>query len=296
MEYIMSLVIKNKLPIVSVIVPTYNSERTLKKCFESIKYQDYKGKIEIIIIDNYSVDDTKKIAEKFEVKFIEEKSERSKARNTGVQLARGKYILYLDSDMYLSKSLIKECVNNFEMNVTKVALYIPEKILGNGFWIKVRNFERSFYNATCIDAVRFINLEIFNEINGFDENLVAGEDWDLDKRIKEKGNTDIIENCLYHDEGEFNIISYLKKKKMYVNTTDRYIKKWGKEDLIIKRQFSARYRFIDVFIENGKWRKIIKKPHFAFATFGLRCMVGICYFLSKLNSYKDLEKVRLGEK
>jgi len=246
--------------------------------------------VEIIIVDNFSNDKTKEIAKNFGVKFIEERSGLSKARNTGVKSARGKYILHLDSDMYLSKSVIKECVSTLETDENKVALYIPEKIVGDGFWIKVRNFEREFYNATCIDAVRFIRTETFKEINGSDEYLIGGEDWDFDRRIKEKGKTDIIESCLYHDEGKFSILDYLKKKKMYADTLNKYVEKWGQNDPVIKKQLSAKYRLVGVFIENGKWKKLIRKPHLAFATFGLRCLVGLCYLTEKLNNYVDLEK------
>lgn len=269
------------LPIVSVIIPTYNSARTLEDCLESIRNQDYKGDIEIIIVDNFSDDETKYIAKQFKIKYIEEKSGRSKARNTGAKCACGRYILYLDSDMYLSKSIISECINVLQSDPNKVALYIPERIVGNNFLTKVRDFERGFHNATCTDSVRFIKAELYKEIKGFDEDLLGGEDWDLDRRIKEKGKTDIIESCLYHNEQVSNILIYLKKKKMYTCTLDKYVEKWGKEDPVIRKQLGITYRLVGIFIENEKWKKFIKKPHLAFATFGLKCLVGLCYIMSK---------------
>jgi probable beta-1,3-galactosyltransferase len=56
-------------PVVSVIIPTYKSSRTLEKCLESIKNQTYKN-IEIIVVDNNSTDNTKEIAKKFTQKVI----------------------------------------------------------------------------------------------------------------------------------------------------------------------------------------------------------------------------------
>ena len=56
-------------PLVSVIIPTYKSSRTLEKCLESIKNQTYKN-IEIIVVDNNSTDNTKEIAKKFTQKVI----------------------------------------------------------------------------------------------------------------------------------------------------------------------------------------------------------------------------------
>ena len=57
--------------------------------------------------------------------------------------------------MILSRTLIEECVSSIDSSNTD-AFYIPERIVGDGFWIKVRDFERSFYTGTVIDAVRFI--------------------------------------------------------------------------------------------------------------------------------------------
>ncbi|GAH55484.1 unnamed protein product, partial [marine sediment metagenome] len=64
-----------------------------------------------------------------------------------------------------------------------ITLYIPEKIIGRGFWIKVRDLERSFYNATYIDCVRFIKKGAFDKVGGFDETLTGPEDWDFDRRV-----------------------------------------------------------------------------------------------------------------
>ena len=93
----------------------------------------------------------------------------------GLKKASGKYILYLDADMILSKNVIFECIEKCEKE-GYIALYIPEKIIGGGFWIKVRDFERGFYTGTCIDAVRFIRKDKFQEVGGFDENLTGPED------------------------------------------------------------------------------------------------------------------------
>lgn len=264
-------------PIVSIIIPTYNSERTLEKCINSIENQDYDGTIEIIIIDNFSIDNTKIITNKFRTKFIEEKSGMSKARNIGAKQVNGKYILNLDSDMYLSSRVISECVNMLETDRAKIALYIPEKIIGKGFWIKIRNFEREFYNSTCIDAIRFVRTEIFREIKGFDESLLGGEDWDFDRRIKKKGLTDIINSHLCHDEGKFTISNYLNKKKSYTGTLDRYVKKWGEKDAIVKKQLGVEYRLFGVFIENGNWKRLIVHPILSICMSMLRFMVGFQY-------------------
>ena len=96
-------------PLVSVIVPTRNSEKFLGKSLESIKNQTYKN-IEIIVIDNNSTDDTKKIAKKYTGKIFNKGPERSAQVNFGVNQARGKYIYKVDADFALDKKVVTQCI------------------------------------------------------------------------------------------------------------------------------------------------------------------------------------------
>ena len=74
--------------LVSVIVPTKNSEQFLEKCLDSIKKQTYK-RVEIIVVDNNSTDNTKKIARKFTNKVFNKGPERSAQMNFGAKKAKG---------------------------------------------------------------------------------------------------------------------------------------------------------------------------------------------------------------
>jgi hypothetical protein len=202
-------------------------------------------------------------------------------RNYGVYISKGEYVIYLDADMILSSTVIEECVNKCE-HENIIALYIPERIIGKGFLVQIRDFERSFYNDTVIDAVRFIRKDIFFKVNGFDENLIGTEDWDIDRKIRQIGKTGIIISCLFHNEGNFNIESYLKKKNYYSSNIQKYIIKWGIDDKEVKQQLGLFHRLFGVFIENGKWKKIIKHPIKALGILFLRVMVGITYLKNRI--------------
>lgn len=232
--------------------------------------------IETIVIDNNSTDKTKEAAGRYTEKVYNFGPERSAQRNFGVRQASGKYILYLDADMILSGNIIKECVNKCESG-DYIALYIPERITGSGFWIKVRDFERSFYNATCIDCVRFVRKDKFLEIGGFDEELTGPEDWDFDRRIREVGEVNIINSPIYHNEGRFNFKEYLSKKSYYTRSFDKYVQKWGRNDPIIKKQLGLWYRYFGVFLEKQKWRRFLLHPLLAAGMYILRIPVGIEY-------------------
>ncbi|SVD76714.1 uncharacterized protein METZ01_LOCUS429568, partial [marine metagenome] len=154
-------------PVVSVIVTTKNEERNIGACLESVVQQSMPP-LEMIVVDNYSEDKTAEIAQECGAKVFQLGPERSAQRNYGVEQAQGKYILYLDADMRLSQKVIEECVNCCEADNGVTGIYIPEIIVGEGFWIKVRRFERSFYDGTIIDAVRFVPRATFQKVGGFD--------------------------------------------------------------------------------------------------------------------------------
>lgn len=267
----------NNLPLISVIITTKNEEKNIANCLESIKNQTYpQDKIEIIVVDNDSSDKTKEIAFRYTEKVYNIGPERSAQRNFGARQANGKYVLYLDADMTLSQNLIDECVKKCE-KFDYVALYIPERIIGKGFWIKVRDFERSFYNATAIDCVRFVRRDKFLEVGGFDEDLTGPEDWDFDRRIREIGKVDIINFPIYHNESNIALKNYLEKKRYYSRSFNKYIQKWGKDDSIIKKQFGFSYRIFGVFVEQGKWKKLLRYPVLMSGMYFLRLMIGLSY-------------------
>ncbi len=261
--------------LVSIIITTKNEESNIKNCLESIRKQTYpKDKIEIIVVDNNSSDRTTKIAHRYTKLIFIKGSERSAQRNFGVLNSRGEWILYLDADMILSPGLLEDCVQKVKYS-NVIALYIPEVIMGDKFWNKVRRFERSFYDGTVIDAVRFVNKKYFLKSGGFDESISGPEDWDFDKKIRNLGNVDISTNPLYHNEINFNLKKYIQKKGYYIVSFDKYVNKWPKQDPDIKKQLGFYYRFFGVFIEKGKWKRIAKSPILTAGMYSLRFLVGI---------------------
>ena len=305
-------------PLISVVVTTKNEQDNIENCLKSIKNQIYKN-YEIIVVDNFSTDETKVIAQKYADKFFQIGPERSGQRNYGFnELASGEFGLYLDADMILAPNLLKQFVDNAEEGVS--GYFIEEIILGQSFFNKVRRFERFFYNNTPIDAVRIFPLDKFKKVGGFDEQLFvsgSGEDWDLDIKLLSLGNFKRIpkiqnsnENVeyfkenfagvfnklprkywqldavLFHNETELNFFDYLKKKKYYTKGFDGYIKRWGSDNPYIKKQFGFSYRFFKVFIEEGKWRMALSRPHLMIAILIYKFLVGLVYLQSKLKKEK----------
>ena len=267
-------------PLVSITITTKNEEKHIKNCLESIAAQTYKN-IEIIVVDNSSTDKTKEIAKKYTDKVFNKGPERSAQRNYGmIEKSKGDFVMYLDADMSLSSTVIEDALKKISKSKV-VALYISEIVMGNSLWSKVRRFERSFYDGTVVDCVRFINKDIFLKVGGFDETMTGPEDWDLDKKIRNIGKTDLLKTPIFHNEAEFNLKKYLSKKGYYAKSFDKYINKWGKNDTDIRKQFDPIYRYLIIFIENNKWKQLIYHPLLSFLMLYLRVLVGVVFLTRK---------------
>jgi len=208
------LQLKQSSPLVSVIVPTYESALFIEECLRSIKNQSHSS-VEIIVIDNYSEDDTRKIAERYGAIVIPSKSIRSKARNIGASLAKGEFILSIDSDMVLGQNVITSCLNETRLGYD--AIIIPEVSFGQSYWAKCRALEKvSYFNNNMIEAPRFFAKSSFDNIGGYNPILEAGEDWDLHQRIKQSGcRIGRINEIILHDEDKLTLKNAVMKKYSY---------------------------------------------------------------------------------
>lgn len=112
----------------SVIVPVYNVEDYLAECLDSLINQTF-GDIEIICVDDGSTDDSLNILEHYQyldnrIRIVnKENGGLSFARNSGMKVAKGKYILFVDPDDYISTTTIEECFSNAEKNNSDVVVF-----------------------------------------------------------------------------------------------------------------------------------------------------------------------------
>lgn len=174
-------------PLVSIIIPAYNSEKFIEKCLQSVKRQTYKN-IEVIVVDNNSTDRTKKIAKKYADKVLNKGPERAAQVNCGAENAKGEYLYRVDSDFVLEPKVVEQCIEKCEKeNLNGIAVH-NTSAEGLGFWAEVRKFERNTYlNDDLIVAVRFFTKKAWKKIGGFDETLYGPEDYDFHNRFVEAG-------------------------------------------------------------------------------------------------------------
>ena len=210
--------------LVSVVVPTRNSERTLERCLQSLRDQTHPG-VEIIVVDNHSQDATHEIAVAGADVVIVAGPERSRQRNVGAAGSHGAFLTFIDSDMVLEPTVLAEAVAQAGQGST--ATVIPEESFGEGFWARCKALERSCYlGDPTVEAARFYSRELFEEIGGYDERIPAGpEDWDIHERARQAGaGFGRTQAMIKHDEGRLRLRETMATKMYYGRSMATYIR------------------------------------------------------------------------
>ena len=207
--------VKSKLPLVSVIITTKNSSNTLNRCLKSIKNQSYQN-TEIIVIDNNSTDNTKEIAKKYTKLIFNKGPERSAQRNFGARKSKGVYLYIVDSDFVLDSSVVKECVEEAKKGFDAVVVHnSPDTSVS---WIaKIRKFEVDMYKYDIShSAARFFKRKTFFDIKGYNEKVIAGEDYDLQNKLsRQKYKTGFINSEALHLGEPKHFFSHMRKYYEY---------------------------------------------------------------------------------
>ena len=264
----------------SAVVTTRNEEANIANCISS--FDGFRDDVEIIVVDNASTDRTKEIAASLGARVFDKGPERSAQRNLGWREASADWVVVLDADMILPRPAVEEILRICEGSGCGAAYWIPEVRTGSGIRVKARNFERSFYNGTAIDALRLFRRDVLETTGGYDENLIAGpEDWELDIRVLAAGfECRITENHLLHNETLLTFKAMLTKKAYYSKSMAAYREKWNGHPAL-EKQFGLGYRYFGVFTENGKWKRLLLHPVLTAVMMFERIAVGMVYLLNR---------------
>lgn len=207
--------IKKKEIKVSVIVPVYNTGKYLERCLESIVFQTLND-IEIIIVNDGSVDNSAKIIEKFlpdkRVIYIKQENKgQGAARNKGLGFAKGEYISFIDSDDYIDNDFLEKLYKAAERNEADIA--------ASSIIRKRETFEkwRILYEKT---SVKEDLNEIFKAVNYPDQSYVWNKLYK--KSFLDSINFKFEENVYYEDVTALSYILLNCKKLVCVSDTNYY--------------------------------------------------------------------------
>lgn len=137
------------MPKFSIIVPVYNVEKYIKKCLDSILNQSFKD-YEVIVVNDGTKDNSIELIQDYPVKIINQKNQGlSVARNKGVKHATGEYIIFIDSDDWIEKDLLKK-LNESTINSPDVVRFQIKEVYEKGKIVEYN--ECSFKNKNGIEA------------------------------------------------------------------------------------------------------------------------------------------------
>lgn len=183
---------------ISIIIPVLNEAETISDLIKHLLINSSKKNIsEIIVIDGGSTDDSQKIVLAFtEVKFLTSKKGRAKQMNLGVKHAKGSILYFLHADSHPPKNFDEVIVN--EVKTGNLAGCFKMKFNSNHWWLKLAGWLTQFNWRACRggDQSLFVTNDLFEELNGFDENYSIYEDYDLINKLYVKKQFIVIQEWL----------------------------------------------------------------------------------------------------
>jgi len=239
----------------SIIVPVFNGEKTLDKCLRAIiEIRDFE-KCELIVADDCSKDKTIEIAQKYKAKIVFNQTNKGVActRNLGAKAAKGKILLFIDSDVSLScKDILKYLKKDFESSdICGVSGVYDEKVVFNDFFSAYKHLYMCFgkkntpkFIPVADSAMLAIPREKFLKAGGFNEKYpgVMAEDVEFSIRFSLGENKLFLQN--FQIKGthykKYNLKSLLKTNFLRIKGISKTIQKNDYKKVYLKMsEFSS---------------------------------------------------------
>jgi len=279
----------NLRPIVSVIIPTYNRAKCIKRAIGSVLNQTYKN-VEIIVVDDGSTDNTKEVLKTFieskKIKYFYQKNKGpSAARNLGIKNSKGEYIAFLDSDdEWLPEKLGKQ-IRLFQNSKDKKLGFVGCNVIvvmettGDLFKYKFPRYKNFFEFLLSgpfmwTPSIILTKKKIIEAVGLFDENLRFYEDWDIWIRIARKYNFDLISDYLikYYLDLEPSWLVGLESTDYVIQKFQQYYQKFPKLYSIFFRLLGSLYiihkgdvrKGRKLFLESMKYNRFNIRSYFYF--------------------------------
>ncbi len=206
---------------ISIILPVYNRKKLLKRAVLSILNQSYKN-FEVIIVDDGSEDKVENylfpVLKKYDYfKYVRHSNRKTPlSMNTGIRLAAGDFITFLDSDDEYEKDHLKHRINFFKNNKEVDLIYSSATIIGKeqDFFVPdARNKKKLIHLNDCIIGATFFGrAEVFDKLNGFKD--IYSYDYDFYKRAKRIFHVKKLDipTYIYYRNTPDSVINLMKKE------------------------------------------------------------------------------------
>ncbi|OGG15840.1 hypothetical protein A3D78_02945 [Candidatus Gottesmanbacteria bacterium RIFCSPHIGHO2_02_FULL_39_14] len=184
--------------LISVIIPTFNEEKTLPACLESLIRQKTTFPFEVIVIDYKSSDKTKEIARKMGVRLINENRQgRAVARQRGVNDAKGEILAFSEADCLLNPNWIEAIGNHFKRNPKVIGVTGIYSFYNSTFFLNlwaclnlhftVYLYRLVFGNHSLRGTNFAVRKDVLSALSGFNQKTAPCDDVDLGLRMRKLG-------------------------------------------------------------------------------------------------------------
>lgn len=232
---------------ISIIIPCFNDAKYVEQSVQSALDQTYSNK-EVIIVDDGSNSETKKVLKKIESKvtklITQDNQGQSTARNVGIKSAKGNYILVLDSDDFFEPSFCEKAIGMFLKNKDiKIVSCYANLLFENGsnklYKPKGGTINEFLYANNSLGTAMFKKKD-WSLSGGYDEEMRNGfEDWEFFIRLlKNGGEAIILKDVLYTyrkrndsttnkaNKIKYKILNYIynKHSDLYKNDYERFVR------------------------------------------------------------------------
>ena len=268
----------NHKPFVSVVIPTYNHAKLLKKALNSVLAQTFKD-WEAIVVNNFSTDDTVEVVNSFtdpRIKLLNFNNSGviAASRNRGVKEAGGEFIAFLDSDDIWYANKLQKCVDQAQVGnqfICHGELWINSDLTTRSVMYgpaSRASYDRLLFTGNCIStSATFIAKSLIDSVDGFDENpeIITTEDYDLWLRLAAKNpRTVFIAELL----GEFHRLAESASSSVIRNFTAELKvlnKHFATQPQTISTKLQIRHR--RAIAHYGAARQLTAQPKQAFSLF-----------------------------
>lgn len=258
--------------LVSIIIPVYKVEKYLSRCVESILKQTYKN-IEIILVDDGSPDESPAICDDFARKYKninvihKNNGGLSSARNAGLDICKGKYIAFVDSDDYVDSNFIMRLYNAIEKNDADIAMLQYAEVSEENNLPAIAPAKEILYKKKEVEKA-FLELKVDSVCVGLYRKEIIGNH----RFIEEKTSEDIPFNFEVFKEAQTFV--YIPEKRYYYFYNPDSISN-GSLDKNMLNYLYFRKMIVDYYDDKDEELLKLAKALYARAAFGLQCRMAL---------------------
>lgn len=205
---------------VSVIIPVYNVESYIRECLDSIINQTIGRKIEIIIVNDGSPDNSQEIIDEYAskdsriVSIVQKNKGLSGARNTGLKYAKGKYVYFMDSDDYLELNALEKLYNLAEMENLDIICFEANSFFDRSYSGKLKKDSFNYKKNGTYTGV-YKGIEIYNQLIK-NEDFYASVCLKFFKRSFLKKHNITFKEGIIHEDECFSLFSIVKSDRVEI--------------------------------------------------------------------------------